>query len=417
MLSKRFVPFLVSLSLGLTLAACGSQDVTTAIPSASPAPAVATPTPTPEPTPTPIPAITQAQLEEAVAQAGTDHGAMAIQAAVIQDGEVVLETAWGWAVKDSVAMTPQHKLRCASLTKVAVGLSTALLLDQEVIDPEADIAQYWGSTVCNPYYPDTPVTIDTLITHTSSLSDASSLSALKGSAARQRLAGSGFQAVCPGDPVGWSYNNYGFSVLGMTLELAADQPLDQVLGEGMLQPMGIDAAFEAGSVTHTELLAPLYQGGYMSRSVSEMLGYVCNPTPGYRGNFFAGGFTCSAGDYARLIAVLAEDGMYEGQALLSPEAVAYLETPLDTPITDESRGVTFEQCRPLRYQADMYGREGLYYHTGSAYGFYGFLSYDPVTGDGLVVFTTGAEGSTDSYGVYSVCGEIAQAVYDPASRT
>ena len=416
-MSKRMIPLLLSLGLGLSLAACGSQDVTTAIPSASPAPAVATPTPTPEPTPTPIPAITQVGLEEAVAQAGADHGAMGIQAAVIQDGEVVLETAWGWAVKDSVALTPQHKLRCASLTKVAVGLSTALLLDQGAIDPEADISQYWGSTVCNPYYPDTPVTIDTLITHTSSLSDASSLSALKGSAARQRLAGSGFQAVCPGDPVGWSYNNYGFSVLGMTLELAADQPLDQVLGEGMLQPMGIDAAFEAGSVTHTELLAPLYQGGYMSRSVSEMLGYVCNPTPGYRGNFFAGGFTCSAGDYARLIAVLAEDGMYQGQALLSPEAVAYLETPLDTPITDESRGVTFEQCRPLRYQADMYGREGLYYHTGSAYGFYGFLSYDPVTKDGLVVFTTGAEGSTDSYGVYAVCGEIAQAVYDPTSHT
>ena len=154
----------------------------------------------------------------------------------------------------------------------------------------------------------------------------------------------------------------------------------------------------------------------MSRSVSEMLGYVCNPTPGYRGNFFAGGFTCSAGDYARLIAVLAADGEYEGQTLLSPEAVTYLETPLDQPITDENRGITFYQCRPLRYQEDMYGREGLYYHTGSAYGFYGFLSYDPVTKDGLVVFTTCAEGSIDSYGVYAVCGEIAQAVYDPTSR-
>lgn len=417
MLLKRFVPLLLSLSLCVALAACGTEGATESAPPVSLPPAAATPTPTPEPTPTPIPAITQAGLDEAVAQAGTDHGAVGVQAAVIQDGTVVLESAWGWAVKDSVALTPQHKLRCASLTKVAVGLSTALLLDQEVIDPEADIAQYWGSTVCNPYYPDTPVTVDALITHTSSLSDASSLSALKGTAARQRLAGSGFQAVCPGDPAGWSYNNYGFSVLGMTLELAADQPLDQVLGEGMLQPMGIDAAFEAGSVTHTELLAPLYQGGSMSRSVSEMLGYVCNPTPGYRGNFFAGGFTCSAGDYARLIAVLAADGEYEGQTLLSPEAVTYLETPLDQPITDENRGVTFYQCRPLRYQEDMYGREGLYYHTGSAYGFYGFLSYDPVTKDGLVVFTTGAEGSIDSYGVYAVCGEIAQAVYDPASRT
>ena len=402
------------LSCLLALSSCAAQgeELSPAPVAATPSAAAATPSPTPTPTPTPTPVITQAQLDQAVAQAGSDHGAMAVQAAVIRDGEVVLESAWGWAVRDSVAMTPQHKLRCASLTKVAVGLSAALLLDQGLIDPEANLSTYWGSTVCNPYYPDDPVTIDTLLTHTSSLSDSSSLSALKGSAARQRLAGSGFQSLRPGDPASWGYNNYGFSVLGMTLELAAQQPLDQVLGEGLLEPMGIDAAFEGGSVTHTELLAPLYQGGSVSRSVSEMLGYVCNPTPGYRGNFFAGGFTCSAGELAKLAALLSADGVYEGEALLSPEAVAYLETPMETPIT--YRDSTFYQCRPLRYQEGMYGREGLYYHTGSAYGFYGLLSYDPETGDGVVVFTNGAEGSTDAYGVYAVCGEIARAVYNPA---
>lgn len=417
MLKVRRICFILFILLPAVLASCGapgaaSQNSPASFLSSTPEASVL-PTPEPTPEPTPTPAITQAQLEEAVAQAGRDYGAMGIQAAVIQDGAVTMETAWGWAVKDTTALTPQHKLRCASLTKVAVGLSAALLLDRQAIDPEADISAYWGSTVCNPYYPDTPITVDTLITHTSSLSDAGSLSALKGTSARQRLAGSGFQNVCPGDPDGWAYNNYGFSVLGMTLELAASQPLDQVLGEGLLEPMGIDAAFEAGSVAHTELLAPLYQGGYITRSVSEMLGYVCTPTPGYRGNFFAGGFTCSAGDYARLIAVLANDGLYEGQPLLSPEAVTYMETPLEQAITDEERGITFLQCRPLRYQAGMYGREGIYYHTGSAYGFYGLLSYDPQTKDGVVVFTTGALGTMDDYGVYAVCGQIAQAVYDP----
>lgn len=407
---KRGVSCLI-LSCLLALSACtASGSGATALPASStPSPV---PSATPEPTPTPTPVITQEALDLAVAQAGTDYGAVAVQAAVIHDGEVVLESAWGWAVKDSVAMTPQHKLRCASLTKVAVGLSAALLLDQGVIDPEADLSQYWGSQVCNPYFPDAPITIDALLTHTSSLSDASSISALKGSAARQRLAGSGYQALKPGDLASWGYNNYGFSVLGMTLELAANQTLDQVLGEGLLLPMGIDAAFEGGSVTHTELLAPLYQGGSVSRSVGEMLSYTCYPTPGYRGNFFAGGFTCSAGELAKLAALLAADGVYEGESLLSPEAVAYLETPMEGTIT--YRDSTFTQCRPLRYQAGMYGRDGLYYHTGSAYGFYGLLSYDPETGDGVVVFTNGADGSTDDYGVYAVCGQIAQAVYNPA---
>ena len=59
----------------------------------------------------------------------------------------------------------------------------------------------------------------------------------------------------------------------------------------------------------------------------------------------------------------------------------------------------------------MYGREAIYYHTGSAYGFYGLISYDPDTGDGVVVFTTGASGAKDGYGVYSVCSQVAKAVY------
>ncbi|MBM6725446.1 serine hydrolase domain-containing protein, partial [Pseudoflavonifractor phocaeensis] len=357
--------------------------------------------------PTPKPPITQEQLQHAVEQARADYGATAIQAAVIRDGQVAVQAASGWAVKDQITLTTRHKMRCASLTKVMVGISAGVLIDDGTLDPYADLSGYWGVTARNPSYPDTPITVDMLLTHTSTLSDASgSLSALKGTAARQRLAGSGYTGGKPGELSSWSYNNYGFSVLGMTLERAADQVLDDVLGEAVLTPMGIDAAFEAGSVDDTGLLCALYYpGSSLSRTVSTQKSYVCIQQPGYRGNFFAGGFTCSAGELAQLVAMLAEDGTYQGQQYLSAETVAYLEQPLGQ--TPDG----FYQCRPLRYRENMYGRDRMYYHTGSAYGFYGLLSYDPDTGDGVVVFTTGASGVTDSYGVYAVCGQVAQAVY------
>ena len=331
---------------------------------------------------------------------------MGIQAAVIQDGAVIAQAASGWAVNGQISMTPRHKMRCASLTKVAVGISAGVLMDQGIIGPQDKLSDYWGVTVRNPSYPNTPITVDMLLTHTSTLSDASgSLTALKGSSARQRLAGSGYYNAKPGALSSWSYNNYGFSVLGMTLELAADRVLDEVLGDAILNPMGIDAAFESGSVDDTGLLCALYQGKSMTRSVATQKTYKCVDTPGYRGNFFAGGFTCSAGDMARLAALLAEDGVYQGQQLLSPETVAFLEQPFG----QTSGG--FYQCRPLRYRENMYGRDRIYYHTGSSYGFYGLMSYDPDTGDGVVVFTTGASGAKDGYGVYSVCSQVARAVY------
>ena len=413
---------LLCLLLALSLTACGQAESTAEVSGLQPElQAVAlenktdgdsaghaqTPAAQPDPSPTPKPPITQEQLQHAVEQARADYGATAIQAAVIRDGQVAVQAASGWAVKDQITLTTRHKMRCASLTKVMVGISAGVLIDDGTLDPYADLSGYWGVTARNPSYPDTPITVDMLLTHTSTLSDASgSLSALKGTAARQRLAGSGYTGGKPGELSSWSYNNYGFSVLGMTLERAADQVLDDVLGEAVLTPMGIDAAFEAGSVDDTGLLCALYYpGNSLSRTVSTQKSYVCIQQPGYRGNFFAGGFTCSAGELAQLVAMLAEDGTYQGQQYLSAETVAYLEQPLGQ--TPDG----FYQCRPLRYRENMYGRDRMYYHTGSAYGFYGLLSYDPDTRDGVVVFTTGASGVTDSYGVYAVCGQVAQAVY------
>ncbi|WP_297242034.1 serine hydrolase domain-containing protein [uncultured Flavonifractor sp.] len=413
---------LLCLLLALSLTACGQAGSTAEVSGLQPElQAVAlenktdgdsaghaqTPAAQPNPTPTPTPPITQEQLQQAVDQARADYGATAIQAAVIRDGQVAAQAASGWAVEDQITLTTRHKMRCASLTKVMVGISAGVLIDDGTLDPYADLSGYWGVTARNPSYPDTPITVDMLLTHTSTLSDASgSLSALKGTAARQRLAGSGYTGGKPGELSSWSYNNYGFSVLGMTLERAADQVLDDVLGEAVLTPMGIDAAFEAGSVDDTGLLCALYYpGNSLSRTVSTQKSYVCIQQPGYRGNFFAGGFTCSAGELAQLVAMLAEDGTYQGQQYLSAETVAYLEQPLGQ--TPDG----FYQCRPLRYRENMYGRDRMYYHTGSAYGFYGLLSYDPDTRDGVVVFTTGASGVTDSYGVYAVCGQVAQAVY------
>ena len=413
---------LLCLLLALSLTACGQAGSTAEVSGLQPElQAVAlenktdgdsaghaqTPAAQPNPTPTPTPPITQEQLQQAVDQARADYGATAIQAAVIRDGQVAAQAASGWAVEDQITLTTRHKMRCASLTKVMVGISAGVLIDDGTLDPYADLSGYWGVTARNPSYPDTPITVDMLLTHTSTLSDASgSLSALKGTAARQRLAGSGYTGGKPGELSSWSYNNYGFSVLGMTLERAADQVLDDVLGEAVLTPMGIDAAFEAGSVDDTGLLCALYYpGNSLSRTVSTQKSYVCIQQPGYRGNFFAGGFTCSAGELAQLVAMLAEDGTYQGQQYLSAETVAYLEQPLGQ--TPDG----FYQCRPLRYRENMYGRDRMYYHTGSASGFYGLLSYDPDTRDGVVVFTTGASGVTDSYGVYAVCGQVAQAVY------
>lgn len=363
------------------------------------------------------------EIQAAVEQAAAKYGAIGVQVAVVEDGRVSDTFATGWADRSQYAivdqdgnlcsweggvpMTAQHRMRAASLSKVAVALAVMSLREEGALDLDEPIGTYWGCDIHNPYYPDAPVTARDLLAHTSSIFLAGdSVSRKRGSVQTRLSGGSGFSRLVPGDWGSWGYNNYGFAVLGMTAELAGGEVLDEVLDRRFFHCLGIDAAFEAGSIQRTDLLCTLYDGERVSRSIAAQKKLKLDPTPGATGQYFAGGLTISANDLGKLTALLASGGSYSGVRLLSAESVALMETRSPLPVAEGAF-----QCLPLRYQDGLYGREGIYYHTGSAYGSYHCLSYDPETGDGVVVLTTGASGVKDGQGIYAICSEIAAHVY------
>ena len=340
-------------------------------------------------------------LEQAVAAAALRHGAVGVQVAVIEEGAVTDAYHYGWAVKESVPMTDAHKLRTASLSKVAVGLSAALLREEGAVDYDADIGEYWGVQTWKP------VTVRALLSHTSTLLNSENI-AWDDQGVKAQLAGeSGYGGGTPGDLRYWSYNNHAFGVLGQTLELAAGRYLDDVLEERVLGPLGADGSFAAGELEEPELVTPLYRQSSLGRSAGSVRSVRQWSAPGATGRQFAGGYTSSAVDLAKLTALLAGDGCFEGVRLMDAESVELMESCEDRALP----GGTY-QALPMRLRSGVYGRERLYYHTGSAYGVYNLVSYDPDTGDGVVVLTTGADGGKDQYDIYAVCGEISRAVYE-----
>ena len=341
-------------------------------------------------------------LAEAVRAAAARHGAVGVQVAVIEDGGVTDTYCCGWAFRGTVPMADQHKMRTASLSKVAVGVAAALLWEEGAVDYDAGIGRYWVVNTRKP------VTVRSLLTHTSALLNSESIAWDYAGVKAQLGSASGYGGGTPGDLWNWSYNNHAFGILGQTLELVSGRFLDDVLQERVLGPMGADGSFAAGELEHPEQIIPLYRaGGALGRSAESVRSVRRWSAPGATGRQFAGGFTASARDMAKLTALLAGDGCFEGVRLMDGESVALMESHGSQAL---SNGIY--QALPMRLRFDMYGREALYYHTGSAYGVYNFLSYDPVAGDGVVVLTSGADGGTDDYGIYAVCGEISRAVYD-----
>jgi hypothetical protein len=115
----------------------------------------------------------------------------------------------------------------------------------------------------------------------------------------------------------------------------------------------------------------------------------------------------SAVDLGKMTALLANDGRYEGLQLLKASTVELMEQRCASPLPDGTW-----QALGLRSQDSLYGRNTLYYHTGSAYGVFNCMSYDPETRDGVVVLTSGASGVKDERGIYAVCGEISRYIYN-----
>ncbi|MDR2357022.1 MAG: beta-lactamase family protein [Oscillospiraceae bacterium] len=342
------------------------------------------------------------EIAEEVVRISKKYGAYGgVEVAVIAGGEISGTYAYGYAERASRAMTAETPMRVASLSKVVLGMVALSMQEQGIIDIDSDISEYWGGAVRNPYYKDTPITIRHILTHTSSISALGDDASRSGSSIRSRLlGGNAFSRVKPGAISSHIYNNYGFAVLGVTLEVAANETVNSYARRMLFEPLGIDAAFGSGSLINTDNIAVLYRAnGAIARSASAQKANVGNTYPGASGTAFAGGLTISASDLAKLIAVLANGGVYNGVRVLSEDSVAQIET---------SVGYTgaYLQCAPLRYSWGAFGQDAVYWHTGSAYGVFNAVVYNTITRNGVVVLTTGASGAKDPIGIYKICSEI-----------
>lgn len=428
-------------ALALTLTACSPalSASTEGISSASqqaqlPAAVSGTPMLESVPMQSPRPVLTQEDVDLALAEVVDNYRAAAVSVATVEQGQLSQSAAWGWAVKNEREMTPDTKVRIASISKVVIAMCAMAMEEDGLLDLDAPLSDYWGPEVRNPYSKGQP-TARTLMTHTSSVK---ALETTRGLSRLQSLLRSprSWRGMEPGSGGYWYYSNFGMCVLGTTLELAYNGLLEDYLQQRILQPLGVHASFWPETLD-PEQLADLYTTGGIGRSIAEQ---ISQPTPtqiGQSASYFPGGFTASALDVAKLVAVLANDGVYkapiysyietEGEngvalailkvmedqysetRILSEKSVAAMETPYFT--VDPAVSSPFEQCLILRRQEDILGQDVLYYHTGSAYGVFTLMTYNPDTRNGVVVLTTGTPRSTDERGMYSLCADLSEKLY------
>lgn len=344
------------------------------------------------------------EIQSTINEISSKYGATGVSVAIIENGIATDAWQYGYAVDGTAKMETDTKIRIASITKVLLAMNAFKLKEQGILDIDTDIGVYGVLSAVDRGDPEKEITLRSIFTHTSLIPDVD-ISILE----EKFRTGEIVIPAKSSTTSGWSYCNAAFGIAGITIEKAAGKSIFDISTENFFEPMGIDAAFASGRIQDKSLIASLYQAdGKITRSREEMSFYIGSDTPGNNAEYMAGGVCISAIDLARVISILANDGIYNGRRYLSEQSVMTMETGY---CSADLHGKDIIQCVPLMYKADIYGQDGLYFHTGSAYGVYALASYNPETRNGVVVLTTGASGACDGYGIYAVCGEIADYLY------
>ena len=312
---------------------------------------------------------------------------------VAKEGEIVYERYYGVQhQKTKVPVTPDTYFRCASVTKLVTGIGLMKMMDEGMLDPDEDISNYLGYTVYNPRFPDTPITLRMLMSHTAGLNETSSYSA-KSSRLRDmidvtRKARANFKNVKPGTE--YTYSNFGAGLTGAIVESVTGQDVSSFMREFLFAPLGIDAAYHISQLENPDFVTATYKkNGSLYAAPSYMLKqeYIPEALPDVHYRTTVGSLLIRPRDLIKLGMAICGDGTVDGQRVLSEKAIEMMrqEQSLETTGITSDSPYTFFTIR----QDTLFEGKRVYGHQGTDEGVVCNLYVEPESGLTIVVMSNG----------------------------
>jgi CubicO group peptidase (beta-lactamase class C family) len=316
----------------------------------------------------------------------------------------------------SRTLTAQDPVRIASVSKLFVALGVMRLVEQGKLDLDSDVSRWLGWQLRNPAFPDRPITLRMLLSHTSSIKDEGDNYVIPLGKALQPMAtdAKSFDAEhAPGSY--FRYSNLNFPIVGSVVELATGERFDRLMDRLVMKPLGLDACFNWTTCSDTRLARAvvLYRpDGSVARDDLRgkqpdcpvfTEGQSCKLSDyvlGSNGALFSpqGGVRASPTDLAVVGQLLLNDGRHRGERFLGEASVQAILRPLWT--FNGSNGDTSEgfycayglasQTLPTQAQGcrdDLFGkRRSVVGHAGDAYGVRSGLWVDRGRSQGIAYF-------------------------------
>ncbi len=341
-------------------------------------------------------------------------------------------------------ITGKTRFRAASVSKMFTAFTIMQLVDEGKLTLDEDVSGLLGFPLRNPHYPDTPITVRMLLSHTSSLRDGK-LYAIPPTDSVQEFFTEKGKFYEDGDhfaPLGqapgkyFKYSNINYGLLGTLIEKVTGQRFDKYQKSHILKQLGIRADYNPGNLSKGEFrdLGVIYQKNrqgnwdengpwipqiddYQGKQPPRDQVKVQNPdhreldafydlkdyVPGTNATIFSpqGGLRISYDELGHALEMLVNGGRYKGKQIIRPGLLKEMMTPQWTYDPKASNGSTYGGTI-LAYGLGLYPIYGnstsrvvkdheldLWGHTGEAYGLLSGVFLVPGTKDGFVYMMNG----------------------------
>lgn len=330
-------------------------------------------------------------LERDLEAIRVENSGVGVAMVVVKDNKVVYTKALG--DKDIETKAPLKEdaiFRIASISKSFTTSALMKLVEKGQISLQDNVSDLIGFPVVNPNFPDKIITLEMLLSHTSSMNDSQKYGNLDIiNPAKNPTYAKSYSDYPPGGA--FKYCNMGYNLAGAILEKLHNKRFDNVIRDEVLAPLGMQAGFNVDSLDQSRF-ASLYlydrkTGTFDKSKVAynklpvEEKDYVI----GYSGARFSptGGLKVSAPDLAKYMQMHMNYGVFNGVRIVSEPSSALMQRPF----------VKVEDLRyyglGLRIAQDLIAGETMVGHTGSASGLRSAMFFEPHKKFGFVVIVSG----------------------------
>ncbi len=313
---------------------------------------------------------------------------MGLSVAVVKNNKIIYTQSFGLKNQETNnPLTDDCIFRIASISKSFSATSILQLYEAGKLSLDQDVSELIGFKVRNPNFPETIITLRLMMSHLSSLNDSQGYFTLDViNPSKNPNWEKCYSAYEPGK--GYAYCNLNYNMVGAIIEKVSGERFDQYVKNHVLDPLGLYGGYYVDGLDKSKI-ASLYEYNtdsarfiLSSNAYAQRATEIANYQMGYSTPVFSptGGMKISATDLAQYMMMHMNKGKYKGKRIISKKSSTLMQTPLSS---EEGYGFAIETSTKMIPGLSLKG------HTGSAYGLYSAMFFDPKKKYGIVVICNG----------------------------